>query len=357
MKLFLPTTLLFLGISLSAQMPGMMTVQGGSQGTVLGANETLAYNGIALGNRVKMRGYVDFIFGYDDEDGGDQNEQFGTSSDLDFLFDLSPVTAEVHIAMDADPDPGDEQAGVEQAFGRYDFGTGFNITFGRQLTSLGYEADEAPGLYAVSNAYRLGDGDSDINLAPGQTRRNYKDGVRLNYNNGQFGVILGLHDGYWVSDHFDNDDLAIDIAASVMIIPGLEARLGYAHEEVDQSSFTGLTTDSDISQFNAWIAYNPNDLTLAFEYDNFDILADHEYWSMMLLANYQFTDWFAGTIRYSHEDYEIGSADHDADTFTFAMLFTLTSNFFLNVEYSTTDVDSATQGDYNEFFIEGLITY
>jgi len=76
---------------------------------------------------------------------------------------------------------------------------------------------------------------------------------------------------------------------------------------------------------------------------------------MMLLANYQFTDWFAGTIRYSHEDYEIGVADHDADTFTFAMLFTLTSNFFLNVEYSTTDADGA--ADYDEFFIEGLITY
>lgn len=355
MKLFLPTTLLFLGISLSAQMPGMMTVQSGSQGTALGANETLAYNGIALGNRVKMRGYVDFIFKYDDEDGGDQNEKFDTASDLDFLFDLSPVTAEVHIAMDANVAGalGDEQVGVEQAFGRYDFGTGFNITFGRQLTSLGYEADEAPGLYTVSNAYRLGDGDSDISVNNnGSARRNYKDGVRLNYNNGQFGVILGLHDGYWHNDHFDGDDLAIDIAASVMIIPGLEARLGYAHEEVDQGA-----SDTDISQINAWIAYNPNDLTLAFEYDNFDILANEEYWSMMLLANYQFTDWFAGTIRYSHEDYEIGASDHDADTFTFAMLFTLTSNFFLNVEYSTTDVDSATKGDYDEFFIEGLITY
>lgn len=355
MKLFLPTTLLLLGISLSAQMPTMMTAQSGSQGTTLGANETLAYNGIALGNRVKMRGYVDFIFGYDDEDiaGGDQNEQFDTASDLDFLFDLSPVTAEVHIAMDANVAgaPGDEQIGVEQAFGRYDFQNGINVTFGRQLTSLGYEADEAPGLYAVSNAYRLGDGDSDINLSPAQTRRNYKDGVRLNFNNGQFGVTLGLHDGYWGdTDDLDKDNIAIDIAASVMIIPGLEARLGYAQQEID-------ALNSDISQFNAWIAYNPNDLTLAFEYDNFDIDAyDDEYWSMMLLANYQFTDWFAATLRYTHEDYENG-ADNDANTFTFATLFTLTSNFFLNVEYSTTDVDSATQGDYNEFFIEGLITY
>ena len=102
-----------------------------------------------------------------------------------------------------------------------------------------------------------------------------------------------------------------------MIIPGLEARLGYAHQEVDVDS--GLSSvDSDISQFNIWLGYNPNDLTLAIEYDNYDILENHDYWSMMLLASYQFTDWFAATLRYSHEDYEIGSAEHDADRFTLA---------------------------------------
>ena len=61
---------LFLGISAFAQIPGMMTTQISSapEGTALGANETLSASGIALGNRVKMRGYIDFILGYDDED-------------------------------------------------------------------------------------------------------------------------------------------------------------------------------------------------------------------------------------------------------------------------------------------------
>ena len=90
---------LVLGTSVFAQYPGMMTTQVSSnpEGTALGANETLTASGIALGNRVKMRGYIDFILGYDDEDiaDGDQNEQFTTQGDIDFLFDLSPVTAEV----------------------------------------------------------------------------------------------------------------------------------------------------------------------------------------------------------------------------------------------------------------------
>ena len=66
MKLLLPSLLLLLGISLSAQVPGMMTMQAASSdGTSLGANHTLATDGIALGNRVKMTGYVDFIFMYE----------------------------------------------------------------------------------------------------------------------------------------------------------------------------------------------------------------------------------------------------------------------------------------------------
>ena len=146
---------LFLGISAFAQIPGMMTTQISSapEGTALGANETLSASGIALGNRVKMRGYyIDFILGYDDEENSDQNEQFTTSGDIDFLFDLSPITAEAHIAMSNDDDPGGIPTGgtgigLEQLFARYSVNDVFNFSFGRQLTVLGYEADEAPGSF------------------------------------------------------------------------------------------------------------------------------------------------------------------------------------------------------------------
>ena len=42
-------------------------------------------------------------------------------------------------------------------------------------------------------------------------RRNYVDGIRANFNNGQFGFSFGIHDGYWVDDDL-NDNIAIDIA-------------------------------------------------------------------------------------------------------------------------------------------------
>jgi predicted porin len=359
-----------------AQMSGYSSSQ--SIGTTLGANETLTADGIALGNAVKLRGYVDFVFGYDDEDKSHQNEQFDTSADVDFLFDLSPITAELHLA--AQSDAGSEDIALEQAFGRYSVNDDFHVTFGRQLTVLGFEADEAPGLYAVTTAHVLGNGDNtNISVLDVQTRRNYVDGVRLNYNNGMFGLTFGLHDGYWKSDHFDGDDIAIDIAASVMFFPGLEARLGYAYESVDGMTEATATTpkyDGDIGQFNAWLSYQIGDLLLATEFDNFSIdpgVADSgiDYFSWMLMANYQFTDWFAATLRYTLEDIEddslrgAGSYDWSSDRITFAFLFSITNNFGLNVEYSTTGVDSSQsaiavgkeQGDYDEFLIEGIITY
>lgn len=372
-----------------AQMSGYSTSQ--SDGTTLGANNTLTADGIALGNAVKLRGYVDFTLGYDDEDNSDQNEQFDTTADVDFLFDLSPITAELHLTADAD-----DGAGLEQVFGRYSVNQDFHITFGRQLTVLGFEADEAPGLYAVTSGHVLADavfGDlliKDQDVING-FRRNYVDGIRLNYNNGMFGLSGGLHDGYWGGDDFNGDNMAIDIAASVMFFPGLEARIGFAHQSLDADNTAAITNairpeyanpalpwyvptateDGHINQFNLWLAYNPGALTLATEFDTYDFDignggADTEYWSWMLLANYQFTDWFAATIRYTHEDLELGAGhSSESDRLTFATLFTLTNHFGINVEYSTTSTDnSATaitadlaQGDYDEFLIEGIITY
>ena len=340
--LFSSILALAMGVTASvAQIPGMMSMPSAQplEGTSLGANETIAYDGIALGNRVKLRGYVDFIYNYMDS-GPTDNASFSTAGDVDFLVDFSPVTGEVHLAYASGAS---QPVTLEQVFGRYSFNQDFNLSFGRQLTNLGYEADEAPGLYAVTNAY------NGLGVA---SRRNYVDGIRANFNNGQFGLSLGLHDDYFgknaLLDDAFNDNVAIDIAASVMIVPGLEARLGFAHQDQEHAN------DDNINQFNAWLAYNPGDLTIALEFDIFDVYGD-EIWDLMLLANYQFVDWFGATFRYSHEDLDpFVGADSDADRFTLALLFSLTQNLFLNVEYSHTALDP---DDVNEFYIEGLFTF
>ena len=359
LTLCLVSSLLLLGGSLFAQVPGMMTMQPASvpQGTDLGANNTVNAAGIALGNRVKLRGFVDFVYSHLDNETGTDDDRFTTAADVDFLLDFSPITAEVHLAGMTHEIVKD--FGIEQAFGRYAFNRDFNITFGRQVTNLGYEGDEPTDLHAVSNAYLLdvstqhpatSSAFASLGLTAPKIRKNYVDGVRANFNNGRFGLSLGLHDKYWVKDDL-NDNVALDIAASLMIVPGLEARLGYAHEELDSN---------EITQFNTWIGYSANDLTLALEYDNFDVQGA-DLWDIMVLANYQFTNLFGLTFRYAHEDLETTAMTVDSNRFTLAFLFAVTSNFGVNVEYSHTKVDTNDvtigDGDVNEFYVEGLLTF
>ncbi len=397
----------FIGLLLSLALAGSSFAQMSgysssnySEGTTLGANETLTADGIALGNAVKLRGHIDFLFHYEDEKGvqgannGAQDEDFKGSVDLDFLFDLSPVTAEVHLVaasqalgFDAGSSLADSEVeggvAIEQAFGRYSVNQDFHVTFGRQLTVLGYESDEANGLHAITDAYVIGGTSSgyllsesdEVDVIEGQTRRNYRDGVRLNYNNGMFGLIFGLHDGYWAVEDFNGDNIAIDLAASVMFFPGLEARIGYAYESIDSNdnpasaditSSGGTVGDADINQINLWLEWNPGALTLATEFDNYSLGFgsghDIDYWSWMFLANYQFTDWFAGTFRYTHEDIDPQGSNNDteSDRITLALLFALTDNLNLNVEYSTASIDAPTgsgPGDYNEFLVQSIIDF
>ena len=322
-----------------AQMSGYSSSQ--SEGTTLGANETLTADGIALGNAVKLRGYVNTIL-HRQDDSANQSPSDKTyiNGDIDFLIDLSPVTAEVHLTAGDSTlgNGGDTDVGLEQAFGRYSFNQDFHLTFGRQLTVLGFESDEFTNRYAVTTAWGL------------DARKSSVDGLRLNYNNGMFGFILGLHDKYGIYQDQNEieDGIAIDIAASVMFFPGLEARLGFANEN------NPLGND-DSSHFNGWIAWNPNALTIALEFDYVDLEESVDFWDLMLLANYQFSDMIGATFRYAHVSADVLGIESDSDRLTLALLLSLTENFDLNFEYSHTNNDGG--HDDNEFYLQALLHY
>ena len=97
-KISLTIVFLIIWAPLIGQMPGVLGINKiAPQGTSLGANNTSGAVCIALGNRVIMRGYVDFVLSYADLDLDDlsgHDTRFQTNSDIDFLFDFSPITAE-----------------------------------------------------------------------------------------------------------------------------------------------------------------------------------------------------------------------------------------------------------------------
>lgn len=425
-------SLLSISVGLFAQVPNIATMQSPApEGTSLGANNTLSSSGIALGNRVKMRGFVDFRYDYTDLDdlATDDDARFRTAADVDFLFDFSPVTGEVHLAATSD------ELKLEQAFLRYNFNQDFSLTAGRQLTVMSYEKDESPNMYQTSYAY-LTDVSADVeggtsalesfiglnsfkstasSIHSAMTgvptydtyaltnpavnpagfplpsfRRNYVDGIRANFNNGQFGLVAGLHNGYFTdSDNLNDGNIGLDIAASVMIIPGLELRLGFGYENNDaydnsiagyntwatdlRTALTnaGLTAEAsqvplfpksdDISQFNAWLSYQTGGLTLAMEWDMWDMYVI-DMWNLMFLANYQFNDLFALTFRYSHEDFEAdvqGGGEGDSNRFTIGPMFTITDFLTIGVEYSHAELDSTITGDtsVDELYAETIFSF
>jgi hypothetical protein len=339
---------LFLSLALAgssfAQMSGYSSSQ--SDGTSLGANETSNANGIALGNAVKLRGYIDTRLSHVDNE-GDSSENptdISAKADMDFLIDLSPVTAEVHLNVS------DSNGSLlEQAFGRYSFNQDLHLTFGRQGTVLGYEGDEATDLFAVSKAFSSMKIDHNGTIYTGYatSRNNYVDGFRINYNNGMLGLIFGIHDryGYGNSNTLD-DGMAIDLAASVMFFPGLEAQLGFVNENG--------SGDDDTQAINGWIEWNPGDLTLVAEFDSISYDNDSDLFDIMLLANYKFSDFFAATIRYTHMNLDTPLGDIDSNRITLAALLSVTDNFGLNFEYSHTSQDNE---DADEFYVQGLISY
>jgi hypothetical protein len=350
-----------------AQVPGIPglsrapVVSTGPQGTTLGANLTSGAGGIDLANRVKLRGFIDFMYANLQNDepqvlGADPNDKagFNTAVDMDFLLDFSPVTAEIHTNLNNTS--GSFATSLEQAFIRYSFNRDFNISMGRQLTTLGFEADEAPNLYQVSYAYLLGD---IIDGGMGG-RRNYVDGIRANFNNGRFGFTLGLHNELYSETHSTKKgDIGIDLQLALMIMPGFEARLGYAHDSEDDRD---PATEDDIEQFNAWVAYNDGGLTLALEYDDWDI-GSWDAWNVMLMGSYQFNNFFALTLRYSHEDFEYSATkEEDSDRITIGAGFSITDNFGINLEMSHSGVDVKNGGadssyDVEEYYAEGIMTF
>jgi hypothetical protein len=243
----------------------------------------------------------------------------------------------------------------------------------------------------------------DFNLP--QFRRNYVDGVRLNFNNGQFGFVAGLHNGYFTNDENLNDgNIALDIAASVMIIPGLELRLGFGYENNDDynnavsgynkwasglrdalsrdvsvnaniadsghikydlyrnvSQLLPFPESDDISQLNFLLSYQTGGLTLAFEWDLWNVYVI-DMWNLMFLANYQFNDVFGLTFRYSHEDFEAdvpGGGEGSSNRFTIGPMFSVTDNLTVGIEYSHAELDSDNTGDtsVDELYAETIFSF
>jgi predicted porin len=162
--------------------------------------------------------------------------------------------------------------------------------------------------------------------------------------------------GYENNDAYDNSIAGYNTWAS-----GLKSAL-LADAKISEANAIRIFPEADdITQFNFITSYQTGGLTLAFEWDLWNVYVI-EMWNMMLIANYQFNDVFGLTFRYSHEDFEAdvpGGGEGSSNRFTIGPMFSITNNLTVGIEYSHAELDSDNTGDtsVDELYAETIFSF
>ncbi|MGC9451500.1 MAG: hypothetical protein ACP5I4_08640, partial [Oceanipulchritudo sp.] len=280
-------------------------------------------------------------------------------AEIDFLFDFSPVTAQVDIQYIGN----DDDIELEQAFATYAMENGGAVTAGRYASMLGFEAFEPTGLYQYSYAYSLASADSIIDaalselgemdlgiigelgaadvlgIAIGSWLPGYNDGVKYTAetDTGFFGI--SLQDGAVIGsdDRLGGDDFsswAAEIAAAWTGEEGLTLFIGGAYEEVDVYG-----DSADFWVINSYISYETGDVTYGVEL-NYGEFEDVDHLSALAMANFAYSEQASVTGRISYWELGLGDlADADFLKFTAAHSYAFTDNLALIAEISYVDGD------------------
>ena len=166
--------------------------------------------------------------------------------EMDFHLNYGSVTGQVDI----DSTDSDQGIKLEQAFVTYmfpkDMLPGVNITAGRILSSLGFEAEEPTLLYQYSY--------SEGNPHPG-----YQNGVALNVKPiKQAGLYVAFVSSVWDVNDTDVGTPGVEAQLALTPIEQITAKVGYALDTMEDYTQTEL---------NAWVSFAQGPLTIGGEFD------------------------------------------------------------------------------------------
>jgi hypothetical protein len=303
---------------------------------------------ISLTENISVTGFVDMSYVHSDGEVGDMKMSDNSfaldQAEIDFLFDFSPVTAQVDIQYYDSED----NIEIEQAFASYALDNGGVVTGGRYVSFLGFEAVEPTGLYQYSLAY-------EISFIP-----EYNDGIKytVETDSGFFGI--SLQDSVWGTDAgrlggSGESSWGAEIAAAFTGTENLTFFIGGAYEEWEDDA----GASHDIWLLNAYIAYEADAMTYGAELnygeiEDLDIdelagilglgsgygMADVDHLSALLMANYAYSEQASVTGRISYWELDAGDGDVDLMKFTAAHNYAFTDNLALVAEISYVDGDA-----------------
>ncbi len=317
------------------------------------AAATAAQAKITLTENIALEGFVDMSYVHWDAEEkyaegkskASDNSFTVDQAEIDFLFDFSPVTAQVDIQY-LGGNYGDELE-LEQAFASYDLGNGGSVTAGRFVSMLGLESPEPTGLFQKSYAYqsyRWG----DWSPIPG-----YNNGVKYTYKNdsGFFGIAL--QDAVWDrDDRFGgpgDSNWGLEIAGAFTGTENLTLFLGGAYEryEIGSANYKRWLV-------NGYAAYEADDWTFGAEL-NYGKDEDLKHWSALVMANFAYTEQASVTGRISYIRNKETLSEYSEKTkawkLTAAHTYAFTDNLALVAELSYIDGENSvasSKTDYKE---------
>lgn len=280
------------------------------------AASSFSFAEIALTENFSVEGFIDTS--YNDASGAVDASLNVNEVEVSFLFDMGDVSARI------DTQDGDT---LDQAFISYDV-FGGTVSVGGMDSQLGFEAFEAPGLYANSFAF-------DDSQLPG-TDVAVKYTTQLDAAS-SLGVAL-VDEGSFIGDE-SGTDTAMEIAYGRDLGNGLGAFVGY------RTGTDGLGADDDV--LNAYVTYETGAMLFAAEIADGETDTD-----LMFLANYAYADNASVTVRYTTEENGAGAGD-DLDILTLAHQLALADNLSLTTELT----DNGQDEDEHEFSVGLLFTF
>lgn len=233
------------------------------------------------------------------------------------------------------------EAGMLDAYGTYDTGTGLKVTGGKFLSYLGYEAFDPVNMAQITYG-------STIFAIPA-----YHTGGKLDYATKTFSLGLAVVDsvfgnpygnGFFEGDREYGDDLGWEAIATYTGIPKLTIFAGVAAEDDEH-------TGADVMVYDVWASYALTDkLTIAGEWDKMDDVGD----GWLAFLSYKFSDMFSSAFRVSGAKFDAGG---DETKYTVAPTVTFSPNLSLRAEYTMAKRDAVLGDDYDFVGVQVLFKF
>jgi len=287
---------------------------------------------VKINNNLSINGFIDGSYSSTDVSGDTAAKNGETSTvgvdevELNFLVNAGNVSGELHLDHSGGLDNGDgDNLDIEQVHFTYSFGNGAALTVGQFGSALGFEREDAAGLYTYSRAYNAHFNLGDIDTNGSQ------EGFRLSYVAGDLSGSLSLYnaDGATLDNRTDNDDFDYELALAYTGIDNLSIGAGI------QNVRPATVADIEVYSINA--AYTLNKLLIAGEYTNREVEGSEDLAAYMILADYDVNDKLGFAVRYSNWE---TSATAEADKLTFAPNYAITDSLGAIVEFSAQEEGS-----------------